>query len=226
MPSGVIHTLRIGRAPGDARLALEDAAIAELGVQGDRLAGHGNDAAAYGENAVGLADALLEVARDARSSAAISRLPKAWPAKLEFWTVRGWKSVLQQAVHRRLGVGQGSDAVADVAHRRHAHLVAQLARRSAIVGHGDDRGDVAGLLLEAAQQDRQPGAAADGHDARAARAQPTLVEQLAQRLLADLVGLDERAQEAPRSVGEDRQTDCEQDEDEQLELQRRRCDRR
>ena len=49
-----------------------------------------------------------------------------------------------------------------------AQLVAQHARGTAVVGDGDDRGQVARPLLQAAQQDRQPGPAADGHDPRPA----------------------------------------------------------
>ena len=162
-------------------------------MQVDRLAGHGNDAAAHGEDTVRLANALLEVACHA-GQRGNQQVAEGVAGKVRVGTVRGWKSVLEQAVHRRLGISQGGDAVAYVAHRRHAHLVAQLARRSAVVSHGDDGGDVARLLLESAQQDRQPSTAADGDDAWAARPQPTLVEQLAQWLLAHLVGLDERTQ--------------------------------
>ena len=51
----------------------------------------------------------------------------------------------------------------------------------------------------------KPGAAADGHDARAARAQSPLIEHLGDRLVARPVRLDERAHDAPRTVDEQRQ---------------------
>ena len=63
--------------------------------------------------------------------------------------------------------------------RRDPQPVAQHARRAAVVGHGHDRGQVAGVLLEAAQQRRQAGPAADGDDPRSARQEPLLVDELA-----------------------------------------------
>ena len=116
------------------------------------------------------------------TSAAMSRLPKAWPAEPGLGASSGREAVLEQARHRRLGVRQRRDAVADVAHRRDAQLLAQLARRAAVVGDRHDRRDVAGHLLEAAQQRRQAGAAADGHDARPARERALLVHELDERL--------------------------------------------
>ena len=126
---------------------------------------------------------------------------------------------MEQPRHRRLGVGQRLDAIADVAHGRHAHPRAQLAGRTAVVGHGHDRGDVAGQLLEPAQEHRQARATADGHDVRAPGAHATLVEHLHQRLLADLVGLDQHAQDAPPAVAEKDQTDQDQAGDANLERQ-------
>ncbi len=61
--------------------------------------------------------------------------------------------------------------------------VAQHARRPTIVGDGHDRGQVAGVLLEPAQQRRQAGPAADRHDPRPAGEEPLLVDELDQRLV-------------------------------------------
>ena len=78
-------------------------------------------------------------------------------------------------------------------------LLAQLARRAAVVGDGHDRGDVAGHLLEAAQQRRQAGAAADGDDARTARQRALLVHELHERLAACRERLEQHARGGARA---------------------------
>ena len=61
--------------------------------------------------------------------------------------------------------------------------VAQDPGRPAVVGHGHDRREVAGVLLETAQQDRQARPATDRDDARAAGEEALLVDELDQRLV-------------------------------------------
>ena len=75
------------------------------------------------------------------------------------------------------------DAVADVADRRDPELLAELAGRAPVVGHRDDRGQVARVLLEAAQQRRQAGPATDRHDPRPAGEEALLVDDLDERLV-------------------------------------------
>ena len=56
-------------------------------------------------------------------------------------------------------------AFQDIAGRQHAELVAQLTRAAAAVEHGDDCVDAEpGIVLQAAEQARQPGAAAEAAD--------------------------------------------------------------
>ena len=76
--SGVIQTRRMPLARTIMRLAVERRSVLQLGVKGDRPAGDGNDAAAHGEHPVRLAHRFLEIALMS-VSAAMSRLPKAWP---------------------------------------------------------------------------------------------------------------------------------------------------
>ena len=59
-----------------------------------------------------------------------------------------------------------------------AELVAEHARRPAVVGDRDDRGQVARVRLEAAQERRLAGPAADDDDARPAGERLPLVDQL------------------------------------------------
>ena len=58
--------------------------------------------------------------------------------------------VLEQLGDERLGVGEGGDAVAHVARRQDAQLSAQNAGAAAVVGDGDDRREVVGVLLQSA----------------------------------------------------------------------------
>ena len=78
------------------------------------------------------------------------------------------EAVLEELRDEVLGVGESGDAVADVAGRDDVEVAAQLAAGAAVVGDGDDGGEVAGVALEAAQQRREAVAAADGDDLGAA----------------------------------------------------------
>src|SRR6202171_2361024 len=58
------------------------------------------------------------------------------------------EAVLEERRHQRLDVGQGRDALPEVAGGQDPVLGAQLARAAAVVCHGDDGGQVAGVLLQ------------------------------------------------------------------------------
>ena len=102
-----------------------------------------------------------------------------------------------------------------VAHRRDPELLAQLARRAAVVSHRHDRGDVAADLLEAAQERREAGAAADGDDVRPARERALLVDELHERLTAGRERLEEDSEEAPQAHRDD--DDAQHDDDERAQ---------
>ena len=136
-------------------------AVAQGGVQDDRRRRGRDDLAAHRQDPVHPPDALLEVAlldgrhrRDQEVADRVAGQARSAP-------VLAREPVLEELAHQRLGVGQRDEAVADVADRRHTELVAQLARRSTVVGHRHDRGQVARVLLEAAQERREPVSAAD-----------------------------------------------------------------
>ena len=147
--------------------------------------------AADREDAVDVPHALLEIAtldgghrRDQEIAHRVAREPvDAGHAILG--SVAGSRyreAVLEQVLHQGLRVGEGHDAVADVADGRDPELVAQDAGRAAVIGDGDDRGQVARAFLEATQQDREARPAADRHDARPAGQGSALVHQLDERL--------------------------------------------
>ena len=125
--------------------------------------------------------------------AAISRLPTAWPPSPPSGRAAvacpgsGTGGPRSSAARRRPGRRCSCGC------RRPAGCpssLAQHAGRAAVVGDGDDRGQVAGVLLEAAQQRRQAGPAADRHDPRPAGEEPLLVDELDERLVR--VGQPER----------------------------------
>ena len=153
---------------GDPRLAVERRAILQLGMKGHRPAGNRHDAAADGQHAIRLAHRLLEVARDIgqRGDEQVA----------EGVAARTRARVVRTPSDRSPGSGTGAGGSWPARHRPAPRCScgcrpsaagpsrAQLARGSAVVGHRDDRRDVAGQLLQAAQQHGQAGAAADRHD--------------------------------------------------------------
>ena len=101
-------------------------AVRQLRVeaQGDRCGWH--DLPTHGEDAVGLAHALLEVPGDIHHGRD-EQVPEGVAGQPGL-SGGGREAVLHEAVHGWFGVSQGRDAVADVADRRHSELLAQLAR--------------------------------------------------------------------------------------------------
>jgi hypothetical protein len=95
--------------------------------------------------------------------AVMNRLPNEWPAMPSPCALV--EAVLEEVGHQRLRVGEGGDAVADVAGRDHVQVAAQPAAGAAVIGDGDDGGEVGRVLLEPAQQVGEAGAATDRHDA-------------------------------------------------------------
>ena len=167
--------------------------------------------------------------------AAISRLPRACPPRpcpsTAGLALRCREAVLEDLAHERLRVRERDDAVADVADGRDPELLAQHAGRATVVGDGHDRGQVAGVLLEPAQQRRQARPATDGHDPRPAREEPLLVDELDQWLVR-IVRAQGSGQDLDRLVRPERDEadpDRRRDEPaqrERQELQRQQVDER
>ena len=164
------------------------------GAQVERHAGGRQHLAAHRQHAVRLAHRLLEVAghrghgRDEQVAEGVVVEAGA-----------GREAVLHELRHQRLGIGQGGDAVADVARRHDPQLLPQPAARSAVVGDRHDGGDVGRVALQAAQQGGQPGAAADRHDPRPAREVALGVEHLHHRVAARHERRDDAAHQTPHA---------------------------
>ena len=180
------------RGPHDLRLPVDDRAVRQPGVERERRRRDGHDLAADGEDPVHQPDAVLEVAALDRGHRRDQQVPErvpGEPAGLLRPASRGkryWRTSLisgsasaRATMQLRMSPTGGMPS-----------SLAQDAGRAAVVGDGDDRGQVAGVLLEAAQQRRQPRPATDRHDPRPAREEALLVDELDQRLLG--VGRPER----------------------------------
>ena len=143
------------------------------------------------------------------------------------------EAVLEELGHQRLGLGERGEALADVAGREHSILLAQPAARAAVVGDGDDRDDVAGVLLDASEQRREPGAATDRDQARALGEEPVLVELFGESAVGAASSGEERPEDRAAELveAEDDEPDADQREQERAdqagqELQREVADPR
>ncbi len=166
--AGVSQTRRGRRSAAVIVLSPADLVAAlELRVQHHVVERGRQHAAPYLEDLGGLLDGAFEVAGDLGQG---GHEEVAEAVALEAAVVG--EAVLEQAAHDRLVVGQGHEAVAQVARRRHAHVAAQQPRAAAVVGHRHHGGEVAGVRLETAEKRGKTVAAAHGHDARAARQPP------------------------------------------------------
>ena len=82
------------------------------------------------------------------------------------------EAVLEEGGDQGVGVGQGGDALPEVARGQHPQVAPQAPGGAPVVAHRDHRGEVAGVRLEPPQQGGQPGPAPDGHHPRAPREHP------------------------------------------------------
>ena len=169
----------------DDRLAVDDRPVVEPGMHRERRGGGRQDLAADRQDAVRQPDRLLEVAvlelGHGGEEDVPDRVPAEGPAaRRRRVGGRSRETMLQDLADERLVVGERGEAAADVADRRDRHRVAEDAGRAAVVGDGDDRGQVARALLEAAQQHRQAVPSADRDDPRPASQRLSLVDELDQ----------------------------------------------
>ena len=162
-----------GAVLGDVVLAVDELVV--VGAGGERHIDErgGEDGAAHVEDAAGLVDGRLEVpgnvghGDDEEVAEGVALEP-----------VAGAEAVLEEARHEGFGLGEGGHALADVAGGDHTEVLAQASGGTPVIGHGDNGGEVAGVLLESAEQHGKPGSAADGDDARAAAEHALGVERL------------------------------------------------
>ena len=146
----------------DRRFPLDPLSVLQLGPEPNVGVGGRHHLALHRQHPAAGGDGRFEAAGDGREG---RQEEVAEAVALE--TAARLEAVLEQPCEQRLLPGQGRQAVADVAGRLDAQLSPQHPAAAAVVGHRDDRGDVAAVALQAAQQGRQAGAASDRHDVRA-----------------------------------------------------------
>jgi hypothetical protein len=166
------------RATGsNASFAVDDAAVLERGDEMNVRKRGRKNAAADGQDFAADADGFGEIARDVSE-----RGEKKIAEIVADETASGVETVLKQAAEKSFVFGKRDHAVADVARRKNAVLAAQAAGAAAVVGDGDDGGEVGngalggGVLIgasddvffKAAEERGEAGAAAESDDAEAA----------------------------------------------------------
>ena len=153
-------------AAADVGFADQDGAVGERGFERHVGGGAGVDAAGDFENFRGGLHGVRKIAQnlgeghEEEVAEAVALEPAA-----------GLEAVLEEAREQRGVFAERDHAVADVAGRQHVELAAQASGTAAVVGHGDDGGDVQrgrggaggpGVVLQALQDAGQAGTAADG----------------------------------------------------------------
>ena len=169
---------------GDAGFAVDGGAVVHAGGDGGVGGGAGVDAAAGGEDLGAGLDGLGEVAGDAGEGG------EEEVAEAVAFEIAVGEAVLEEAGEEGFVLGEGDEAVADVAGGQHLEVFAEAAGGTAVVGDGDDgrefadecgkvleggvgegrgaggRGDKG---LEAAQEGREASSSTDGDDSELAR---------------------------------------------------------
>ena len=165
--------------------AANDLAVVRPCADRQRRQRRREDLTAHGEHSARLPHSLLEVAgnvghRDDEEVAEAMALE----------TIAVSEAILEELRHQRFGVREGGDVLANVAWWQYSELALKSPGAAAVIGYRDDRCDVAGVLLEATQQRREAGAAADGDDLRPAPQIAVIVDDVDDALVA--LRLEER----------------------------------
>ena len=150
----------------DLGLPHHGGAVLKGGLQPHVLIGHREDAPRDGQHLAHAGHRLIEGWVDPVEGSQ-DEVPEGLPGQPPR---AAGKSVAEQLLHHRLGVGQGLHAVTDIPRGRHAQILPQHPRPAAVVGHGDDGCEISGVQLQAPQHGGQPRPTADGHDPGAAAA--------------------------------------------------------
>ena len=158
----------------DRGLAAQDATVAELGYQRDELGGRRQHDAMRADDARGDLNRLREVVRHIGE-----RGQKQVADRMPVQTLAGAEAILKKVRQLRLVVGQGREAVSNIARRNDVEFCPQPARAPTVVRRRDDGGQSIARLVgsvreenraKTAQNVGQAGAAANRDDAGSSRA--------------------------------------------------------
>jgi len=154
--------------------------VGHIGHQADQVEGRGQHPPAHGQDPAGLQQPLLERPRDPghRRQVEVAKGVPIQPGA-------AGKTVLEELGDDGLGLRERRQVVAEVAGREQAQTRAQPAGAAAVIGDGDDGGEMVGVVLQPAQDGGHTGAAADADDAGAALPAPKAVEMGGHLAVAD-----------------------------------------
>ena len=153
-------------AAADVGFADEDGAVVERGFERHVGGGAGVDAAGDFEDFGGGLHRVRKIAQNLGEGH-----QEEVAEAVAFEPAAGLETVLEEAGKQRGVFAEGDHAVAYVAGREHVEFAAQASGTAAVVGHGDDGGDVQrgnggaggpGVVLEALQDTGEAGTSADG----------------------------------------------------------------
>ena len=209
--------LDAGRAH-DRRLAVDDRAVAQAGVEGERRRGHRQDLAADGEDPVQLPQALLEVAALDRGHRRDEQVADGVAAQPGMRVGTGRRSRGNRYWSSSFMSGSASASAAMQLRMSPTGGMPSSWRRTPDDPPSSATVTTAVRLLVCSLRPRrsggQPGPAADRHDPGAAGEEALLVDDLDERLVA--VGGSERGHERPdhadRTEGDERDADPPDDE--------------
>ena len=159
-------------AGGDAGFAVDAAAVFESGDERDVGDRGGENLAADGEDFAADADGFGEIAGDVSESG-----EEEVAEIVADEAAAGVKAILEEAAEEGFVLAESDHAIADVAGRKDAIFAAQAAGAAAVVGDGDDGGEIGDRvfvcefvaaagdeIFQTAQESGKAGAAAEGDD--------------------------------------------------------------
>ena len=165
------------RAAGNIGFAFHALAIGKSGDEMNVGGGGRKDAAANGEDLSGNANRFSEIAGDVgeRGEEEVAEVVAAE-------TASGLESILKEAAEESFVLGERDQAIANVAGRKNAIFAAQAARAAAVVGDGDNRGEIGDracegrlfvaapddVILQATKKSGKSGAAAESDNTEGA----------------------------------------------------------
>ncbi len=116
---------------------------------------------------------------------AVRAVKNRFPKAVAFERGRFGKTIAEEMRHQQLVLGQGDDAVTNIARRKNSEFLAKLAAGTTVVGNGDDGCEFGNIYprrvsfrfvrgstyetLEPLKKGRESGASTDGHNPQRAR---------------------------------------------------------
>ena len=146
---------RIGR---NFRFSFHDFAVGHFGPEAHFLGGGRHDLAADIENLAGRFQSVLHAA-ELLNQGCQEKVSQAVPRQFPFAA----EAVLEDLLQHRFLVSQGHQTVPKIPGRNDSHFLPKPSGRAAVIGYGNDGGNIGCFILHSPEQHGQSMAAADGH---------------------------------------------------------------